>query len=183
MVTVKIGNEIMIRMLAHRDAHVNTGYDDDHIYLAGVMAEKLAQAGHQVIFATPDSVVSSFAVNTLEQHRIQTRLIELGVDIRCNRMLAAVSPGSATLNCAYTGRPDNLDCASVLLVTERHRNTDLFDGLKPLNLKTLELIGDAAQPGLIVDAVFSGHSAARQFERPKSEAEQYWFRREIIETR
>ena len=158
-------------------------YDDDHIYLAGVMAEKLVRAGHQVIFATPDSLVSSFAVNTLEQHRIQTRLIELGVDIRCNRMLAAVSAGSATLNCAYTGRPDNLDCASVLLVTERHRNTDLFDGLKPLNLKTLELIGDAAQPGLIVDAVFSGHSAARQFERPKSEAEQHWFRREIIDMR
>jgi dimethylamine/trimethylamine dehydrogenase len=156
-------------------------YDDDRIYLAGVLAEKLVQAGHQVIFATPDSIVSSFASNTLEQYRIQARLIELGVDIRCNRTLAAVSHGSATLNCTYSGRPDSLDCASVLLVTERHRNTDLFDALKPLNLTTMELIGDAAQPGLIVDAVFSGHSAARQFERPKSEAEQHWFRRETID--
>jgi dimethylamine/trimethylamine dehydrogenase len=72
------------------------------------------------------------------------------------------------------------------LITERTRETALYDALKPLELKTLELktlelIGDAAQPGLIVDAVFSGHRAARNFERPKNEAEKDWFRREIID--
>ncbi len=156
-------------------------YDDDHIYLAGVLAEKLALAGHPVIFATPDSLVSSFTVNTLEQHRIQARLIELGVGLRCNQSLCALSPDDATLRCVFSGRETRIDCASALLVTERVRDVTLFNDLQAQGLATLELIGDAAQPGLIVDAVFSGHRAARNFERSPDQAEQDWFRREIID--
>ena len=158
-------------------------YDDDHIYLAGVIAEKLAVSGMQVILATPESLVSSFMVNTLEQHRIQARLIELGVDIRCNHTLAALDRDGATLSCAFTGRPMQVSCASTVLVTERIRDTALHTDLKRRGLTTLALIGDAAQPGLIVDAVFSGHRAARDFERPRQEAEKDWFRREIIDLR
>lgn len=156
-------------------------YDDDHIYIAGVLAEKLARAGHEVVFATPESLISSFTTYTLEQHRIQARLIELGVDIRCNQSLGACSGETATLTCMFSGRETEIVCSSVVLITERTRETALYDALKPLELKTLELIGDAAQPGLIVDAVFSGHRAARNFERPKNEAEKDWFRREIID--
>lgn len=158
-------------------------YDDDNVYLAGVIAEKLALAGLEVIFATPESLVSSFTVNTLEQHRIQARLIDMGVDIRCNQTLAALGAGNATLACAFTGRRTALACGSAVLVTERIRETALHTSLKPLSLTTLELIGDAAQPGLIVDAVFSGHRAARDFERPKQDADRDWFRREIIDLR
>ena len=158
-------------------------YDDDHIYLAGVIAEKLANAGLPVIFVTPESLVSSFSVNTLEQHRVQARLIELGVEIRCNQVLTALGPDGATLGCGFTGRQSELDCASAVLVTERIRDTGLYETLKPLGLNTLDLIGDAAQPGLIVDAVFSGHRAARDFERPAEEADRDWFRREIIDLR
>ncbi|MEX0348178.1 MAG: FAD-dependent oxidoreductase [Paracoccaceae bacterium] len=158
-------------------------YDDDHIYIAGVIAEKLARAGCEVVFVTPESLVSSFSVNTLEQHRIQARLIELGVDIRCNQVLQAVNGQEAILTCGFSGRQTGIDCNSAVLVTERHRNTDLFDQLQGTGLETLELLGDAAAPGLIADAVFSGHRAARDFERPKVEAEQDWFRREITDLR
>ncbi|MCX8954870.1 NADH:flavin oxidoreductase, partial [Ruegeria sp. NA] len=68
-----------------------------------------------------------------------------------------------------------------VLVTERQRETALFDSLKGNGLKTLDLIGDAASPGLIADAVFAGHRAARDFERPKADADKDWFRREIID--
>ncbi|UAB88253.1 FAD-dependent oxidoreductase [Ruegeria sp. SCSIO 43209] len=158
-----------------------TIYDDDHIYLAGVIAEKLATAGYQVVFVTPESLVSAYAVNTLEQPRIQARLIELGIDIRCNQVLTAVEGGMARIGCAFTGRETDIPCASTVLVTERHRETALYDSLRGLGLKTLELIGDAASPGLIVDAVFAGHRAARDFERPEAEADKDWFRREIID--
>lgn len=158
-------------------------YDDDHIYLAGVIAEKLLAEGYPVIFVTPESMVSSFTTNTLEQHRIQARLIELGADIRCNHSLAFLGPEGARISCTYTGRVCDIDCASAVLVTERIRNTALYDALKPLGLKTLELIGDAAQPGLIVDATFTGHRAARDFERPSIETDKDWFRREIIDLR
>ncbi len=156
-------------------------YDDDHIYLAGVIAEKLATAGYQVVFVTPESLVSAYSINTLEQPRIQARLMELGIDIRCNQVLTAVQGDMARIGCAFTGREMDIPCASTILVTERQRETTLYDSLRGLRLKTVELIGDAASPGLIVDAVFAGHRAARDFERPKAEADQDWFRREIID--
>ena len=156
-------------------------YDDDHIYLAGVIAEKLATAGYQVVFVTPESLVSAYSINTLEQPRIQARLMELGIDIRCNQVLTAVQGDMARIGCAFTGREMDIPCASTILVTERQRGTTLYDSLRGLRLKTVELIGDAASPGLIVDAVFAGHRAARDFERPKAEADQDWFRREIID--
>lgn len=158
-------------------------YDDDLFYLAGVVAEKLAQSGCKVTFVTPESSVSGFAAYTLEQHRIQARLIELGVDIRCNQVLRNVAPDHVTIACSYTGRRDQVQCDSVVLVTERLRNTALYEQLKNQGLKTLELIGDAVSPGLIADAVFAGHRAARDFERSKADANQDWFCREITDLR
>ncbi|WP_120500738.1 FAD-dependent oxidoreductase [Roseovarius sp. EL26] len=155
-------------------------YDDDQIYLAGVIAEKLAAQGRRVIFVTPDTMVSGFTANTLEQHRIQARLIEIGVEIHCNQSLAKLNPEGAQLSCAYTGRTTDIQCASAVLVTERHRETGLFTSLQNLGLTTLELIGDAAAPGLIVDAVFAGHQAARDFERSPEEVDQQYFQRELI---
>ncbi|SLN56210.1 Trimethylamine dehydrogenase [Roseovarius albus] len=155
-------------------------FDDDQIYLAGVIAEKLAKEGREVIFATPDSLVSGFTANTLEQHRIQAQLIELGIDIRCNQSLTNLTPNGAQLSCTFTGRNTEVHCASAVLVTERHRETALYKALQNLDLTTLELIGDAASPGLIVDAIFAGHQAARDFERDPKEVEQQYFHREII---
>ncbi len=154
-------------------------YDDDHAYIAGVIAEKLAQDGYKVTFITPESLVSSFTTLTLEQHRIQARLLELGVAIICNHTLAAVTPDHVRVACGFTERPQEISCSSVVLVTERRRETTLYDALIDTELTTLELIGDAAGPALIADAVFAGHMAARNFERPKADIESDWFRREI----
>ena len=155
-------------------------YDDDHAYIAGVIAEKLSAAGHQVVFVTPETVVSSFTKLTLEQERIQTRLIELNVDIRCARSLRALDAGRMQIACTYTGREEFFTCHSAVLVTERHRETALFDALRGnASLETLELLGDAASPGLIVDAVYHGHMAARNFGRDPQEIEADWYRREL----
>ena len=156
-------------------------YDDDHYYMGGVIAEKLLADGYRVVFVTPDSVVSSYSVLTLEQHRIQARLIEKGVEIRCNQLLAGIDNGSAELRCVFTGQRSEIPCHASVLVTERHRNTALYDLLKERDLNTLSLIGDAASPGLIADAVFSGHKAARDFEKPAEEVDREWFRREITD--
>ncbi|MCL4126240.1 UNVERIFIED_CONTAM: hypothetical protein GTU68_013341 [Idotea baltica] len=155
-------------------------YDDDHAYIAGVLAEKLAQDGCNVVFVTPESLVSSFTVLTLEQHRIQARLLELGVTIICNHSLAQIGPDRVEIICGFTDRIQTVACTSVVLVTERIRETELYDTLKRKQLKTLELIGDAAGPALIADAVYAGHMAARNFERTETEIEHDWFRREIV---
>ena len=155
-------------------------YDDDQAYIAGVIAELLA-ATHEVIFVTPAATVSPFTELTLEQHRIQRRLIEMNVEIITNHRLAALH-GTAQIACTYTARLRDVACASAVLVTERVRETALFNSLRVQDhgLRALELIGDAANPGLIADAVYEGHRAARNFERDPAEVDAEYFRREMV---
>ncbi len=158
-------------------------YDDDQAYLGGVLADHLAQAGREVFFVTPASLVSPFTELTLEQTKVQRSLLEKGVHLNLSQTLANVAPGQVTLQCVYTGRENSIECSSVVLVTQRMRETTLYDELCGTNaglLNTLELIGDAANPGLIADAVYSGHMAARNFERNADDIDREFFRRELV---
>ena len=157
-----------------------TIYDDDQIYIAGVIAEKLRMAGHDVTFVTPAPMVSPFLANTLEQDRVQARLMELDVTIRCNRTLVAQEAATMRIADTYTGAEEEIALASSVIVTERRRITDLYDVLKDSAGPPVTLIGDAAGPGLIADAVYSGHMAARNFDRNPQDIDAEWFRREII---
>ncbi|MEX3009567.1 FAD-dependent oxidoreductase [Hoeflea sp. TYP-13] len=158
-------------------------YDDDQAYLAGVIAEHLAEAGCNITFVTPASVVSPFTEYTLEQERIQRSLLEKGVDIVIGHKLISAQNGRCDLGCIYTGKIRTVDCATLLPVTERFRQCDLYNELQnspESGLQTLELIGDAAMPGLIADAVYAGHMTARNFEMNPQKVAQQLFRREII---
>ncbi len=158
-------------------------FDDDQAYLGGVLADHLAQAGHEVVFVTPASMVSPFTELTLEQIKVQRSLLEKGVRLVLSKTLASIAPGQAKVRCAYTGREQSIECSSVVLITQRTRETGLYDELRGLTdspLTKLELIGDAANPGLIADAVFSGHMAARNFERDAGDIDREYFRREIV---
>ena len=162
-------------------------YDDDQAYLAGVIAEHLGELHDDITFVTPACNVSPWTVHTLEQERVQRALLEQGVDIRANRTLSAIGDGVIETACVYTGQKRDIACASLVLVTERVRETALFDELSKRQdaasntppLRTLELIGDAATPGLIADAVYAGHMAARHFEANPAEIENALFRREV----
>lgn len=161
-------------------------YDDDQIYLAGVIAGYLADTGYEVAFVTPASIVSPWTTTTLEQERIQTALLKKGVDIFTCQKLLEFDGDHGEIACTYSDRRRQIGANSVVLVTERHRNTGLFEDLQSASLSadqmafsTLELIGDAASPGLIADAVHAGHMAARNFEKPAREIAESWFRREV----
>ena len=161
-------------------------YDDDQIYIAGVIADHLSQAGHDVVFATPATMVSPWTEHTLEQARIQKSLIERGIKLRLSQKLTQVRAGSVELSCIYTGQMQQQSCATVIMVTERQRQSSLYDALadhsakQKDSLQNLSLIGDAAAPGLIADAVYSGHMAARDFEKDPKLIEHDLYRREII---
>ncbi|MCP5001542.1 MAG: FAD-dependent oxidoreductase [Hyphomicrobiales bacterium] len=158
-------------------------YDDDQAYLAGVLAEHLVARSRDITFVTPASVVSPFTEYTLEQARIQRSLIEKGVKIITGHKLVAVTNSSCEIRCIYTEQPRHLACATLLPVTERIRQSDLFEELQGnarSGIETLELIGDAAMPGLIADAVYSGHMAARNFEVDPEDVAKQLFRREIV---
>ena len=162
-------------------------YDDDQIYMGGVLAQHLAAQGHEVDFVTPASLVSPWCEHTLEQARIQSDLIKHGAQLHLSQTLLRLENGQATLSCAFTGQESNLPCGAVLLVTERQRHSALFDQLSALQetgeaaFETLELMGDAYAPGLIADAVFSGHLAAQNFDKDQSDRDAEFFRREYID--
>ncbi len=152
-------------------------FDDDHYYMGGVIAEKLRAAGHEVILATPAADVSHWTHYTLEQGRIQSRLMEMGVEISTNRNLAAIGDGDVELACTYTGRRYSLACSTVVLVTARLPEEDLYHALSETGIASLARIGDCLAPGTIAAAVYGGHRYARELDQPAPEGVP--FRREL----
>lgn len=144
-------------------------FDDDHYYMGGILAEVLASAGRKVCLVTPASEVSIWAQNTLEQGRIQTALLELGVQIVQQHELVQAKAGGLEVACVYSGRRELIECQTLVLVTERIPERRLYDeliarqadgGLQAVS--SIQLIGDALAPGTIAAAVYSGHRCARE---------------------
>jgi len=162
-------------------------YDDDHYYMGGVLAELLVGAGRRVTLATPAADVSNWTHNTLEQGAIQTRLLELGVEIRPHRVLEALGGPAATLACVYTGREESLACEAAVLVTARLPEDALYRDLKAreadwaaAGIVSVEAIGDACAPGTIAMAVYAGRRYAEELDAaPIGDAVP--FRRELTE--
>lgn len=143
-------------------------YDDDHFYMGGVVAEALKARGAGVVFVTSASVVSPTCEHTLDQPRIQARLLELGVEIVTGRMLTAFDGSRAVLACVYTGREQSAACDHVVLVTSREPEDALYralaadpERLADAGILSLERIGDCEAPDLIAAAVHAGHRYAR----------------------
>ena len=143
-------------------------YDDDHFYLGGVLAELLAQNGCDLTLVTPAPLVSYWTQFTMEQSKIQARLMKLGVKLLPQTLLTEIGPATVTLTHSLSGEPIKLPCDSVVLVTDRISNDSLYYELQPAlaegKLQSLRLIGDAEAPNIIAQAVFSGHLAAREFD-------------------
>ena len=85
-------------------------FDDDHYYMGGALAELLVSEGRRVTLVTPSARVSEWADHTMEQERIQGRLIELGVELlTAKALLRSHAGGVGDRACAYTGRESELD--------------------------------------------------------------------------
>lgn len=150
-------------------------FDDEDFYMGGIIAEKLRRDGRRVTLLTPMPLVSGWTSYTLEQQKIQARLIEIGVDIVMNQNLTAISGEDLTLACSFTERPSRGYAASVVLVTSRIPDDELYcalvgDGETPLagGLSSVQRIGDCLAPTTIAQAIFSGHRQAREFGGPPS---------------
>lgn len=160
-------------------------FDDDHYYMGGVLAERLARSGRQVTLVTPASEVSAWTEHTLEQARIQSRLIQLGVRILQQRTLHRMLPDGLEIACVYSGRTETIDCEILVPVTARLPERTLFDELQTrqgdreaAGVHQVTLIGDALAPGTIAAAVYDGHRHAREFDAPP-DRDRAPFRREM----
>ena len=161
-------------------------FDDDHYYLGGVLAELLQAEGFQVVLVTPSARVSSWTVNTMEQHRIAARLLDIGVELRCSTTVVGATNGEVRTACAYTGQPGILAAAALVVVTARLPVDSLAQELADRHhqwadagLRSVTAIGDAWAPGTIAAAVWAGRCYAEEIERPTGDADATPFRREL----
>ena len=147
-------------------------FDDDHYYMGGVLAELLRSRGHEVTLVTPEGEVSHWTHYTLEQGRIQSRLLEMGVSIIPKHNMESVGSTSVKIACVYTGRIQELACATFVPVTMRLPVDTLYHELLPIlngSGSNLKRIGDCLAPGTIAAAVYSGHRYARELGEPYQE--------------
>jgi len=143
-------------------------YDDDHYYMGGVLAELLAEQGYKVSIITPAPLISYWSQFTLEQERIQSKLMRLGVKLYPQSVLSEIGNDSVRISNTISDDEIELPCNGVALVTDRTPKSSLYYELKPAldagKINSLRLIGDAEAPNIIAQAVFAGHLAAREFD-------------------
>ncbi len=168
LMSVLTPDDLMDGVSAHGKVVI---FDDEHYYMGGLLAEKLRQDGHDVLLVTPAPDISTWTHHTMEQGRIQKKLLELGVELAPQHNLVSIHPGTVELACMSTDRRVRHACDTILLVTERLSNDGLYRALKAnlealteVGIKTIQCIGDCLAPGIIAAVVHSGHLAAREFE-------------------
>ena len=160
-------------------------FDDDHYYMGGVLAELLAAQDHEVTLVTPAPDVSNWTNNTLEQARIQTRVLEAGIEVIPQRTIARVTGDEAISRCRFTGRETPLEADAVVLVTARLPREELVAGFTAVlddwadaGLASVTAVGDAWVPGTIATAVWEGHRFAEELETLR-DPDATPFRREV----
>jgi len=101
-------------------------FDDDNFYLGGLIAEKVRGDGRDVTLVTTESVVSAWTTHTMEQHRIQSHLMEMDVSVIASHNLARIDAGEVEITCLYTKRRRTIPAAAVVMVTSRTPNNGLY---------------------------------------------------------
>jgi dimethylamine/trimethylamine dehydrogenase len=158
-------------LAGHQPSGPTIVIDDDHYYMASVIAEKLREDNVPVTFVTPENMVSAWGGMTSEQQRVHARLIEVGVNIITAHSLSAFDGQRALVSCVYSGNVLSVKAEAVVSVTSRLPNESLFLDLRDLvneqpdsAPKSITRIGDCEAPTIIAGAVFSGHRYARELD-------------------
>jgi dimethylamine/trimethylamine dehydrogenase len=161
-------------------------FDDDLYYMGGALAELLLAEGRIVTLVTPAPRVSEWTVNTMEQERIQRRLLEAGAEVLVSHTLLGSDAGAARVACTYTGRERVVECDALVLATARLPLDGLAQELHAraadwadAGLRSVRAVGDALAPGTIAAAVWDGRRYAEELDEPL-DADAVPFRREVV---
>ena len=161
-------------------------WDDDHYYMGGVIAELLAEKGYDTLYLTPASEASTWTRATLEQHFIQTRMLQKGVRIQTFRALRSIDHDHVVTSCVFTGSPESIPADTVVLVTARWPHEELAAELRERQLEwsdagitSVSVIGDAYAPATIAHATYAGRRFAEELDGPLQTGDEIPFRREI----
>lgn len=162
-------------------------YDDDHGYMGGVIAQMLIAKGCEVVFVTPEPLISAYTQLTGEQRRIQRDLMLTCASVHASTTVARVADGRVHLACVYTRREIAVAADALVLVTGSIPEEALYDDLmrygeamlRCTGINRVVRIGDCLGPGTIAAAVYSGHLFARTLNTDLTDETPY--RRESVE--
>ena len=146
-------------------------FDDDNFYLGAVIAEKLVGDGHTVTLVTTASKVSSWTENTLEQHRIQARVLELGIEVVMAHTIAQIYADKVECASDFTNHIQTVTARSVVMVTSRQPDNQIYltlrenpEKLASAGIRSVFAIGDCNNPSTIATAIYEGHRVARELD-------------------
>lgn len=158
-ITVRTPGHVMSNIMALDKGMHCIVYDDDHFYMASVIAEQLVASGYHVSYVTAMPTVSTWTDFTLEQGRIIDRLNTLGVDLLVN---VSLGDGGRFVS-SLTDKPVSIDYDALVLVGARLPDNGLYmAAVDDKRLANVYRIGDCLAPGTIQAAVLGGHMLARQ---------------------
>ena len=144
-------------------------YDDDHYYMASVLALALRQRGNDVTLVTTAHRPVAWGRHTAEISQSNAALRDAGVDVVTYHRLDAVAPGEATIACVHTDQTQTIAADWVVPVTNRAPTGDLYDNLLARGgVTSVHRIGDCDAPGTIAAAVYSGYRTALELGEPAS---------------
>ncbi len=159
-------DDIMLGKMPMQAVHVVI-YDTEGFYMGALLAEKCALAGIKTSYLTPAALVSAWTINTLEQHRIQKRLLECEVELIFQQKLIGTTSRGLKTACVFTAKTSTLECDALIPVTLRQPRDDLWYALANEHDKdpvtaSITRIGDCYAPTTIAGAVYAGHRFARE---------------------
>jgi len=96
---------------------------------------------------------------TDEQEFIQARLLSMGIEVGFTQKIERIADGILNTSCIYSGKSFTHDFSSLILVTGRIPDDQLFNELA----LTAARVGDCLVPSSIADAVYTGHKFAREY--------------------
>jgi dimethylamine/trimethylamine dehydrogenase len=138
--------------------------------MAAGLAEKLAGDGHLVELVTPHERVAPVCDETLEGPLLRQHLHGLGIRGRTGTVLTGIEPGRVTATDEF-GEPLELEADTVVLVTQRLSNDELYRELRAgeatladEGVEAVYRIGDCIAPRIIAEAIFDGHRLAREID-------------------
>ena len=145
-------------------------YDDDHFYMASVIAEKLSLEGHNVTYITPLPSVATWTDLTLEQGKIINKFNQLNIKIKPN---TKINHEGIFVN-ILSGKNEKVDTNNLIFVGSRLPVDEVQNEVKDkFNLPNVFHAGDCVSPGIIQAAILSGHSVARKIINNKNNYSQF----------
>ena len=149
-------------------------YDDDRYAVGPAIAEMLRTMNHDVTIVTPAPVVSDWSHFGVDQHRVQSTLVTLGVRIIAGYALGDVGDEDVEIAGVFGEPTRHLEAKTVIMVAMRRAADGMYreladdaERLQTAGIRTLTRIGDCLAPGLIAEAVFAGHDWARGLDGPE----------------